>query len=65
VLAWGTRGRSTPAAAVEAWMESDRHRRVLLRRRYRDVGVGVALGTPVRTGPAGATYAAALGAVSR
>ncbi|MGH2968187.1 MAG: CAP domain-containing protein, partial [Solirubrobacteraceae bacterium] len=65
VLAWGSGKRSTPAAAVAAWMDSPAHRRVLLDRRYRDVGIGVALGTPVGSfrRPA-ATYAAELGFVS-
>jgi uncharacterized protein YkwD len=62
VLAWGTRGRSSPAAVVAAWMRSPGHRQVLLNRRYREIGVGIARGNPV-SGSAGATYAAELGVV--
>lgn len=60
VLAWGTGGRSSPAAVVAAWMRSPGHRRVLLDPRYREAGVGVAHGNP-SGGAAGGTYAAELG----
>jgi uncharacterized protein YkwD len=62
-LAWGAGSLSSAAATVAAWMHSPTHRRVLLRRRYREVGVGVVADTPF--GPAGATYAADLGQVWR
>lgn len=61
VLAWGRAARSTPAATVDAWMHSPPHRRVLLNGRYRDIGVGVAPGTPF--GGPGRTYATELGAL--
>lgn len=60
VLAWGTGRRSMPAAVVAAWMRSPSHRRVLLRSRYRDIGVGSVRGSPAG-GAGGATYAASLG----
>jgi uncharacterized protein YkwD len=63
VLAWGAAQLSTPAATVAAWMRSPSHRRVLLRWRYREIGVGIARGTPY--GAPGATYAAELGQVWR
>jgi uncharacterized protein YkwD len=59
-LAWGTKSKSTPEAIVQAWLASPPHRRVVLDRRFRDVGIGVTLGLPV-TGDPGATYAAELG----
>jgi uncharacterized protein YkwD len=65
VLAWGSFRRSTAARAVANWMDSPPHRRVLLNPRYRDVGVGVALGTPLDGRTPGATFAAALGYLSR
>ena len=40
-LAWGTGSLSTPRGAVEAWMNSPGHRANLLKRRYRDVGIGI------------------------
>lgn len=54
-LAWGERSRSTPAAVVASWMRSAPHRRLLLGRRFEDVGIGV-----VRRSPrgSGATYVA-------
>lgn len=45
-LAWGAGRMATPAATVQAWMESPGHRANILDARFRDVGVGVALGAP-------------------
>jgi uncharacterized protein YkwD len=58
-LAWGRRRLSTPAATVDAWMESPSHRRVLLSARYREIGV--AGGVPA--GGGGTTFAAEFGAI--
>jgi uncharacterized protein YkwD len=44
----------TPAAMVDAWMHSQAHRVNVLHRSFRDIGIGIAIGTP--TGGAGATY---------
>jgi uncharacterized protein YkwD len=54
-LAWGTGTYGTPRGAVDAWMASSGHRENILRRAYRDVGIGVVLGVPGSDG-AGATY---------
>ena len=59
VLAWGRRGSGSPDAIVAAWMSSPPHRRVLLGRRYSDIGAGVADGDPF--GGGGVTFAAELG----
>lgn len=49
-LRWGKAGRGTPGAAVSAWMASGSHRSTLLTPGYRDVGIGVAMGSPRRGG---------------
>jgi len=54
-LAWGTGSYSTPRGAVDAWMDSPGHRDNILRRDYREVGIGVVIGVPDDNG-AGATY---------
>jgi len=54
-LAWGTGSIGTPRAAIETWMRSPAHRANLLRRAYREIGVGVVLGVP-GSDAAGATY---------
>jgi uncharacterized protein YkwD len=54
-LEWGTGRLATPRGAIEAWMDSPGHRANLLKRGYRDMGVGIALGVPTG-GDAGATY---------
>jgi uncharacterized protein YkwD len=54
-LAWGTGTLATPRGAVQAWLESPGHRANLLKRSYRELGVGVVLGVPV-SDAAGATY---------
>ena len=59
-LAWGRGSGSTPAAIVRAWLASPSHRRVVLDERYREIGLGVALGLPVSGAP-GATFAAEFG----
>ena len=55
-IGWGTYELGTPAAIVAAWMDSPPHRAIILNARFREIGVGVAVGTP--TGPAaeGAVY---------
>jgi uncharacterized protein YkwD len=54
-IAWGD-PRATPAAIVDAWMHSPPHRRVILRRGFRELGVGVAPGVPVADPGAGTTF---------
>jgi uncharacterized protein YkwD len=46
-IAWGTKRRGTPAELVRSFMGSAPHRRIVLDRRYRDVGVGLVLAAPV------------------
>jgi uncharacterized protein YkwD len=46
-LAWGIGRPGTPAGIVRAWMHSPPHRRIILGRAYRRVGIGAARGTPV------------------
>ena len=48
-LAWGAGGKSTPKAIVRAWMHSPPHRKAILTRSYRDVGLGVVSGIPQPT----------------
>jgi uncharacterized protein YkwD len=61
ILSWGVGPRSTASGTVSAWMDSAPHRRILLSRRYREVGVGLQAGTPFDAFPAGVTVAAVLG----
>jgi uncharacterized protein YkwD len=60
-LAWW-RGSATPATIVRGWMHSPPHRHVLLEPSFRDIGIGVVLGTPRPPGRGGATYSADFGA---
>src|SRR3954471_8534574 len=61
VLAWGVAGRSTAAATVQAWMDSPEHHRILVSRKYDEVGTWMVAGTPERQYPSGVTAAAVLG----
>ena len=45
-VAWGRKGRGTPAAIVRAWMRSSGHRANILSGKFRDLGVGFDDGTP-------------------
>lgn len=53
-IAYGTGDLATPKAIVRAWMNSPGHRANILQSRFREIGLGVSLGSP--DGPAGATY---------
>lgn len=62
-LAWGTGVLSTPGQTVAAWMHSAGHKRNILDRSFREIGVGITVGAPVRlsVAQAGATYATEFG----
>lgn len=62
-IGWGTSTLSTPASIFEAWMNSPPHRRVILDRDFREIGVGVAPGVPVAGEGDGATFVIDLGEV--
>jgi uncharacterized protein YkwD len=63
-LAWGTGSLATPRGVMKAWMNSPGHRANVLKRSYREIGVGVVTGTPSRGG-SGATYTADFGVIRR
>ena len=62
-IAWGSGRLSTAEAIVKAWMDSPGHRANILNGRYREIGIGLTLGSP--RGGNGATYATEFGAVTR
>jgi uncharacterized protein YkwD len=47
---WGARRKGSPKATVARWMRSPTHRSAMLSRRFRNIGVGVAMGSPMGTG---------------
>jgi uncharacterized protein YkwD len=47
-IAWGVAGAARPNWVMRAWMHSPPHRHNILSRHFRDVGIGVARGVPVR-----------------
>jgi len=55
-LSWGEGAKSRPRAVVKRWMRSSGHRDVILLEPLRDVGVGVARGSPFKGERAGITY---------
>jgi uncharacterized protein YkwD len=44
-IAWGTGRYATPEGLVKLWMKSPTHRRIILMRNLRRVGLGVAIGS--------------------
>jgi uncharacterized protein YkwD len=64
-LAWGSGSRSTPRNRVRAWLKSPDHRPILLSKRYREIGVGMAAGAPKRGVKGAGTYAADFGVRGR
>jgi len=61
-LYWGSGELSTPQQTVQGWMNSPGHRANVLNAKFRDIGIGVAIGAPQDIGgsPA-ATYATEYG----
>jgi uncharacterized protein YkwD len=53
-IAYGSGDRSSPRSIGTAWMNSPPHRANILSKSFREIGIGLALGTPVGSG--GATY---------
>jgi uncharacterized protein YkwD len=60
-IAWGTGSLATPAEIMEAWMHSPGHRANILNKGFREIGIGIARGTPHRQYDDGATYATDFG----
>ena len=61
-IAWGTGHLGTAGEIQRAWMRSPGHRANILRRQFREIGIGIAVGAPVDSaGLAGATYTADFG----
>lgn len=60
-LGWGSGDLSTPAAIMDAWMNSPEHRANVLAPDYREVGLGVAMGSPIAQYSGGAIYVADFG----
>jgi uncharacterized protein YkwD len=60
-IAWGRKGRGTPASIVDAWMHSSGHRANILSRDFRDLGVGFAAGTPSKRGASGGIFTVEFG----
>jgi uncharacterized protein YkwD len=63
-LAWGTGSLATPRAIMKAWMDSPSHRANVVKRAYREIGIGVVTGVP-SNGRSGATYTADFGVIRR
>src|SRR3954452_13677564 len=59
-LAWGQGALATPRSTVASWMSSPGHRANVLSPEYQEIGIGIALGTPVDRAQ-GATMAAEYG----
>ena len=63
-IGWGTGNLATPASIFRAFMKSPPHRRIILGRDFRELGVGVAQGVPVAGESGGATFVLDFGDVS-
>ena len=62
-IAWGSHHYSAPRRILHIWMNSPGHRANILNPRYRDIGIGLALGAPVAgSGGPATTYATDFGA---
>jgi uncharacterized protein YkwD len=59
-IGWATGALATPMEIHAAWMRSPGHRANILRRDFRDIGIGIQPAAPNRPAP-GATYTADFG----
>jgi uncharacterized protein YkwD len=57
-IAWGTGRLATAAQIQRSWMNSPGHRANILQRSFREIGIGIGTGVPVRlsASQSGATY---------
>jgi uncharacterized protein YkwD len=55
-IRWGAAKQGTPDLAVIRWMASAGHRQAILSPRYRQIGIGVAIGSPTGDGGNAAIY---------
>jgi uncharacterized protein YkwD len=62
-LAWGTGDLSSAKGVMDAWMNSAGHKANILKKAYREVGIGIKLGVP-SDGGVGATITADFGVKS-
>lgn len=62
-LAWGTKEFSTAAGAQTAWMNSSPHKANIVKSAYREIGIGIRLGTPTDAA-VGATFTIDFGVTS-
>ena len=60
-LAWGTERLSTPQQTVVNWMNSPGHRANILKRRFREIGIGVVFHAPSANNRVAATYTTTFG----
>ena len=60
-LAWGIGGLSTPQEIVTSWMNSPGHRKNMLNRRFREIGIGVVFSVPTDDAAVAATYTTTFG----
>lgn len=60
-LAWGIGKMSTPREIVTSWMNSPGHRRNMLNRRFREIGIGLLFGVPTDSASDAATYTTTFG----
>jgi uncharacterized protein YkwD len=60
-IGWGSRALSSPFEVLQSWMGSTDHRRNLLDPGLRDVGIGIAAGTPADATQGGMYYVADFG----
>jgi uncharacterized protein YkwD len=61
-IAWGSWDYATPKSIVSGWMHSPPHRANILSGRFREIGIGVTRGAPVKGMDKAATYATDFGA---
>jgi uncharacterized protein YkwD len=60
-IAWATGRLASASEITDQWMRSPGHRANILRGQFREIGIGIEIGVPVRGRRSGATYTADFG----
>jgi uncharacterized protein YkwD len=60
-IAWGSYDYASPKMIVRGWMNSPPHRRNILSGKFREIGIGITRGSPMKGAERGALYATDFG----
>lgn len=60
-ISWSRATSATPRKTVNGWMKSDIHRKIIMNRKFREIGIGIVWGSPFDAADDAAIFTADLG----